>query len=104
MDKEKLAYYGNKYRKHQIKLSFVLMIIIVIIGAGLIGVGIFLLCLEYELYRLITAIIMILLGLSDIPLGIRFYLSMKKRIAKISDIEAVKRYAKIYGIDQDNLK
>ncbi len=104
MDKEKIAYYSQKYKNHQIKLSFIFMIIIILIGVALIGIGIFLICYKIEIYRIIVASIMILLGISDIPLGIKFYISIKKRILALDDIEAVKRYAKIYGIKQEELK
>ena len=104
MDKEKLAFYANKYKKTQIRLSLIFMIIIMIIGLSLIGVGIFLIVYEPETYRIIVASIMILLGLTDIPLGYKFYQKSKKSIIKMKDEDAIKRYAKIYGVTPEELK
>ncbi len=104
MNEDKIKYYSEKYKNHQIKLAKIFMIIIISIGVILIGVGVFLIAYEYELYRMIVSIIMIILGISDIPIGIKFYFMNKKSISNLSDKEAIKRYAKIYGIDEKTLK
>ena len=104
MNKEKLLYYSNKYKNHQIKLAIIFMIIIILIGLALIGVGIFLAIYESDTYRIIIGSIMGLLGISDIPLGILFYRRVKRNITRLKEEEAVKRYARIYGVKPDSLK
>lgn len=104
MDKEKLEYYANKYRNHQYRLSLVVMIFIILIGLALIGVGLFLSIYDSDVYRIIIGVIMAILGVSDVPLGILFYRRVKRNIANLKDEEAVKRYARVYGVKPDDLK
>lgn len=93
-----------KYRKHQKRLSFVLMILIVSLGIILIGVGIFISIYSKEKFIIIAGVIMAVLGAFDIPLIIAFNKKTQNRIDKMTDIECVKRYCRVYGIDYNNYK
>ena len=47
---------------------------------------------------------MAVLGAFDIPLIIAFNKKTQNRIDKMTDIECVKRYCRVYGIDYNNYK
>ncbi|MBQ3253869.1 MAG: hypothetical protein IJA65_04860, partial [Acholeplasmatales bacterium] len=71
MDIEIIKEYSKKYKTHQVRLSMVFMILLIILGIIFIGVGIFLVIYYNDMWG-ITAI-MILAGIFNIPLGIKFY-------------------------------
>ena len=99
MTSEDIKKYSLIYRKHQKRLSFGLMIAIVIIGVILIGLGLFIAIYSKEKYIIIAGTIMCILGVFDIPLIIGFNKKTQKRIDDMIDTECAKRYCKVYGID-----
>ena len=99
MKEEDILKYSIIYRKHQKKLSFGLMIAIIIISIILIGVGLFISIYSKEKFIIIAGVIMIILGGFDIPLIVGFNKKTQKRIDNMTDIECAKRYCRVYGID-----
>ena len=102
MNAEEIKDISIKYRKHQKRLSFVLMIIIVCLGIILVGVGIFISIYSKEKFIIIAGVIMAILGGFDIPLIITFNKRTQKRIDNMTDVECAKRYCRVYGIDFNN--
>lgn len=98
MENENVRIYANKYRSHQRKLILVLAIILIIFGVSFVGFGIFLCVENYNKSILIIGVVMILAGIFDIPLAIKFNKIAKQKIESYTDNEAYKRYCKIYGI------
>ena len=99
MTNEEIKRISLIYRKHQKRLSFGLMIAIVIIGVILIGLGLFISIYSREKYIVIAGVIMCILGGFDIPMIIAFNKKTQKRIDNMEDTECAKRYCKVYGID-----
>ncbi len=97
MDIEKIEEFSNKYKNVQKKLSIAVMLFIILLGLVFIGVGIFLCVYEYHKVRLIIGIIMILAGLLNIALGIKFNRFSQKNISQMSKQEAARRYSRITG-------
>ena len=102
MTAEEIKDISIKYRKHQKRLSFILMIIIVVLGIILISVGLFISIYSKEKFIIIAGVIMAILGAFDIPLMITFNNKTQKRIDNMTDVECAKRYCRIYGIDFNN--
>ncbi|MGM9969306.1 MAG: hypothetical protein ACI35S_02805 [Anaeroplasma sp.] len=100
MDNNKIKEFSDKYRKHQIKLAKGIMIFLTTLGVLFIGVGFFLILYKSDYYRIIIGIIMIIAGILNIPLGIKFKKLSIKATNSISDLEAARRYMKIYGINE----
>ena len=100
MTSEDIKKYSLIYRKHQKRLSFGLMIAIVIIGVILIGLGLLIAILFKELPMVVAGIIMATLGAFDIPLIIGFNKKTQIRIEVMTEEEAAKRYCKIYGLNK----
>lgn len=90
--------YALRYKKVSYRLALGMMIFVLIMGTVIIVVGLFL-AIYFQTGTLIaTGSIMALVGVLDIILAIRFYISTKKRIARMKDNEAIKRYKRIHGI------
>ena len=100
MDNSKIKEYAMIYRNHQIKLARIIEIFLIILGFIFIGVGIFFVSYQPDKYRIIIGIIMIIAGILDLPLGIKFRKLSIKATNTISDKEAALRYMKIYGIKE----
>ena len=92
--------YVNKYRKWIKLLAIIAMIVIIIMGCGLIGLGIYMIAVsDSSLPMIFIGVVIMLMGVSDIPLGIVFRARVKKNNNNMSDEEALKRYKRIYGIN-----
>ena len=91
--------FSLKYKKHQKRLILFLMIILLIFGALSIGFGLFISIYNYSKVLVIIGIIMVIIGVFDIPLAIKFYKYGVKKIDSYSKEEAYKRYCKVYGIN-----
>ena len=100
MTEEEIIKYSEIYKRHQKKLSFVLMIIIIIMGVILIGLGLFVAIAFKEIPMIIAGVIMATLGAFDIPLIIGFNKKTQIRIEVMTEIEAARRYCKIYGLNK----
>ncbi len=100
MTEEEILEYSKIYKKHQKRLSFIIMIIIIVMGIILIGLGLFIAIYFKETFMIVAGIIMAILGGFDIPLIISFNKKTQIRIDKMTEIEAAKRYCKIYGINK----
>lgn len=98
MNKDEIIEYSKIYKKHQKKLSKIITIIIIIIGFLFIAGGIIIPILEYNNDNLFLGILMIVAGILDILLIIKFDKSNQRNISNMTDEEAAKRYCKIYGI------
>ena len=98
MDEKELSY-AIKYKKRIRALALIFMIFIILMGLGLLGLGIYMIVVsEAKVEMIFVGAILILMGISDIPLGIYFRLRVNKKIVSMSDEEALKRYKRIYGI------
>ena len=98
MDEKELEY-ATKYKKRIVLLALIFMIFIIIMGLGLISLGIYMIVVsEAKVEMIFVGIILLLMGVSDIPLGIYFRFRVNKRIKSMSDETAIKRYKRIYGI------
>ena len=98
MDEKELEY-AIKYKKRVKLLALIFMIFIIIMGLGLIALGIYMIVVsEAKVEIIFVGVILLLMGVSDIPLGIYFRLRVNKRINNMSDETAMKRYKRIYGI------
>ena len=89
---------AKKYKKHQNKLINVISAIIIIAGIAFISGGVTFIIISKEQVFIILGIIMIVAGILDILLVIKFYKFAHNTINNMSDEEADKRYKKIYGI------
>ncbi len=92
------AEYALKYKKTAGKLSLGLMIFVLIMGAVIVGFGLFFIIYFLTQMMITLGSIMCVVGILDAVLAVRFYQVTKKRIAKISDKEAIERYKRIHGI------
>ena len=98
MNETELAY-ATKYKKRIKTLALIFMIFIILMGAGLIGLGIYMMVIsESKVEIIFVGAILLLMGISDLPLGIYFRTRVNKRINNMSDEDALKRYKRIYGI------
>ena len=97
MKKEELDF-AERYKRVSYKLALGMMIFVIIIGAVIIGVGLFLAIYFLESTFIILGSIMAVVGILDILLAVKFYFSTKKRIARMKDSEAEARYKRIHGI------
>ena len=97
MNKEE-EIYSEKYKKTAKKLAFGLMIFVIIMGAIIIGVGLFLAFYFMTKTLIIIGSIMLAVGIFDILLAIKFDKSTKDRIKYMKDREAIDRYKRIHGI------
>ena len=98
MDEIELSY-ATKYKKRIKTLALIFMIFIIIMGVGLISLGIYMMVIsESKVEIIFVGAILLLMGLSDIPLGIYFRHRVNKKINSMSDETALKRYKRIYGI------
>ena len=97
MRKEELSY-SERYKKVSYKLALGMMIFVIILGTIIIGVGLFLAIYFQEKTLIIMGSIMGIVGVLDIVLAIKFYISTKKRISRMRDSEAEARYKRIHGI------
>ena len=68
MTEEEILEYSKIYKKHQKRLSFIIMIIIIAMGIILIGLGLFIAIYFKETFMIVAGIIMAILGGFDIPL------------------------------------
>ena len=100
MTQEEILKYSDTYKKHQKKLSFILMIIIIVMGVILIGVGLFVAIAFKELPMIVAGVIMATLGAFDIPLIIGFNKKTQIRIEVMTEEEAARRYCRIYGLNK----
>ena len=90
--------YSLKYKKTAKKLALGLMIFVLIVGAVIVGFGLFFI-IYFQTQMMITlGSIMCVVGILDAILSIRFYQVTKRRISKITDKEAEDRYKRIHGI------
>lgn len=101
MEYKDILEYSEKYKKHQIRLSKGIMIFLLIVGIIFIGCGIFISIYNFNKYRIVVGIIMIVAGILNIPLGIKFKNISIANINKMKPEEAAVRYCKIYGIDKN---
>jgi len=91
--------YSEKYKKTATKVAFGMMIFIIVIGVVIIGFGLFIAIYNNTNGFLIgVGSVMCVVGIFDILLGIKFYKTTRRRIAKITDKEAISRYKRIHGI------
>ena len=91
--------YAKKYKNRLKTLALIAMIVIIAMGVGLTGLGIFMIVIsEKNLALIFIGAIMIVMGISDIPLGVFFRKRVNKNVSIMSDEEALKRYKRIYGI------
>ena len=98
MDELELSY-AKKYKKRLKTLALIAMIIIISMGVGLTGLGVFMIVIsEKKLALIFLGVIMIVMGISDIPLGVYFRKRVNKNVSIMSDEEALKRYKRIYGL------
>ena len=97
MDELELSYV-NKYKNRIKHLALIFMIFIIIMGLGIIALGTYMIVIsEANIALIFVGGILIVMGISDIPLGIYFRIRVKKNITKMDDEEALKRYKRIYG-------
>lgn len=100
MTKEEIKIYADKYRKTQNILYKVVSVFIFLISIALISVAVVLIINANESKLIyVVSIIMILLGIADIFIGVKFIKHSKNRFNNISDIEAAKHYCKIHGFN-----
>lgn len=97
MTKEEELEYASKYKNTAKKLGIVISILIIIFGAIIASVGIFIAIYKMELAIIIIGSIMLIAGVVDIIIGFRFKKYTDNRIKKITDKEACYRYCKIHG-------
>ena len=97
LDKQKIEEYSVKYRAHQLKLSKGIMIFLITIGILIIACGLFIAIYYRKTENIVVGSIMVLTGLLDIPLALKFDKIVSRNINKLTDIECYKRYCKIYG-------
>jgi len=97
MDKEKIELYAAKYKKHQTILSYIVAIVIILFGIALFAGGGFLAYYKESGFVLALAIIMIILGMADIWMSVRFIKFEKDKLQKMSSKEAATRYSRITG-------
>ena len=100
LQREKIEEYSQKYRSHQLKLSKGIMIFLLVIGIIIIGSGLFVAIYDFDKAKLIVGLIMIITGIADIPLAIKFNKIVSRNINALNDIECYKRYCKIYGFKE----
>ena len=84
--------YSERYKKVSYRLALGLMIFVIVVGVVILGVGIFLAVYFQTQMLIIMGSIMGVVGILDIVLAVKFYISTKKRIANMKDSEANKRY------------
>ena len=89
---------SKKYKKHQNRLINVISVIIIIAGIAFMSGGVAFIIISKEQVFIILGIIMIVAGILDILLVIKFLKYAHGVINNMSDEEADKRYKKIYGI------
>lgn len=100
MTKEEVKIYADKYRKTQKKLYKGFSVFIFLIAAILFIASIFLIInADGSKLIYIVSIIMIILGIVDIIVAIKFIKHSKIRFETISDMDAAKNYCKIHGFD-----
>lgn len=98
MTKEEVKIYADKYRKTQKVLYKIFSGFIFLISLGLFTAATFLIIYSNnDTIIYVVSIIMILLGLVDIFVGIKFIKYSKKRFNTISDMDAAKNYCRIHG-------
>ena len=100
MTLEEMKKYSDIYKKHQKKLSKIIMVIVIILGISFIIGGVLIPIFNYNNDNLFLGIIMVMAGFLDILLIIKFDKSNQKNITNMSDEEASTRYCKIYGINK----
>jgi len=96
MDDLKIKEYASIYKKTQKRLSLFLTVLILVVGVVVLSFGIIFLISD-SLSSIIIGIIMIIISILDIIMALKFYLTVKKRINNMTDIEAKNRYVKITG-------
>ncbi len=89
-----------RYKKTSSKVALGMTIFIIILGSIIFGVGLFLLIYYLTKMFIILGCIMMVVGIFDIILAIKFYIFTKRRISKMSNSEARRRYEKIHGIEK----
>ena len=100
MTKEEMKIYADKYRKTQKELYKVFSVLIFFIALLLFTVAILLIVnANNEIVIYVVGGVMILLGIADIFVAIRFIKHSKIRFKNISDMDAAKAYCKIHGFD-----
>lgn len=99
MYSDKIALYAKKYRKMQSILILVLTIIFSIIGLLFVGVGLFLCCDTEEIAIIFISVIIIVAGVLNFLLAIKFRNFSINKLKKLNDNEAAKKYTKIMGIE-----
>ncbi|MBQ2471892.1 MAG: hypothetical protein II508_04780 [Acholeplasmatales bacterium] len=100
MTKEEMKIYADKYRKTQKVLYKVFSVLIFFIALLLFTVAILLIVnANNEIVIYVVGGVMILLGIADIFVAIRFIKHSKIRFKNISDMDAAKAYCKIHGFD-----
>ena len=93
---DKKEEFGNRYQHVQKILTIVVTVIISLFGLGIIVVG-FLLCFSENKYMPIIAVILIIIGIADIVLGVKFFKITLNRIKNMPLKEAAYRYSRITG-------
>ena len=100
MTKEEMKIYADKYRKTQKVLYKVFSALIFFIALLLFTVAILLIVnAGNEVILYVVGGVMILLGIADIFVMIRFIKHSKVRFKNISDMDTAKAYCKIHGFD-----
>lgn len=96
MDKEKIEEYSKKYKSVQKKLSVVVMIFIILVGLVFLAGGIYFCFNENKILKFV-GIVMIVAGVLNVALGIKFNSFSQKNLKELPEKEAAKRYCKITG-------
>lgn len=97
MTAEEILEYSNKYKKHQLILTKVFMVLLIVLGLCFLGFGIFF-CFDKRTELIIIGVIMIIAGLLNVVLGFKFNLKSSSIIKNMPNEKAAKKYMNIYGI------
>ena len=100
MTKEEMVIYAQKYKKTQKKLCIGFGIFIVLIALALFVAATIIMIYANDrgiLYG--VGAVMIIAGIVDLFFTVKFVKTTLKRLKNIKDIEAAKRYCKIYGFN-----
>ena len=98
MEDKQIEENAKKYRHHQHKLINIISIIIIIAGIIFTAGGVTFIIISKKEVFIYLGIIMIVAGILDILLAFKFRKFAHSTIDNMTDIEADKRYKKIYGI------
>ncbi len=101
---DKILLYSKKYRKHQLRLTKVITIMIFIFGILCIIGGTFLSFYFSNDIKVFIGVIVVISGILDILLSFKFNKRMTNTINDYSDTECARRYCKVYGISLEEEK